>query len=313
MRRRPVVALALAAGLVLAGCGGATTTGGEPAAPVSSLAPTTAAPVGTAASDPGSAGPAVEVDGAAWAHVHTLALDGEQLLVGTHRGLFAQQPGAEPERVSDTAFDVMGLARDGDRLLASGHPAEGEDLPADLGLRESTDGGATWATVSLEGEVDFHRLVAANGTVMGMSAHDGTLLRSTDGGTAWDDLGTPPLFDLALDPSDPRVVVATTEQGPVRSTDGGGTFEPIDGAPLIAFLAWTGTTLYGLAPDGRIHVSDDSGATWSARGSVGSGQPAALAADGDTVVALAGTVVAESTDGGATFRARLSLHGAEGH
>ena len=303
MRRRALAATTVAAALVLAGC---SATGTGPAAEP----PSTPAATSTGAEPKGTA---VQVDGTAWEHVHGLALDGQRLVVGTHQGLWGQDPGQDPVQVSDTAFDVMGLALDGDRWLASAHPAAGQDAADDLGLQASTDAGVTWAPVSLQGEVDFHRLVAAADTVMGMSAHDGKLLRSTDGGTTWDDLGTPALFDLAVDPAQPRTVVATTQKGPVRSTDGGTTFTPIPDAPLVAFLAWTNRTLYGLAPDGTLQASTDGGTTWEARGNAGSGQPGALAADGDTVVALTGSVVTQSTDGGATFAPRLNLIGAQGH
>jgi photosystem II stability/assembly factor-like uncharacterized protein len=298
MKGRVLAATTGAAALLLAGCSTAGTS-----APTEPPAQATSS---------GSAAP-VQVDGAAWEHVHGLALDGQRLVVGTHQGLWGQDPGQKPVEVSDTAFDVMGLALDGDRWLASGHPAAGQDAPPDLGLQASTDEGVTWAPVSLEGEVDFHRLVAAADTVMGMSAHDGTLLRSTDGGTTWDGLGTPALFDLAVDPAKPKTVVATTQQGPVRSTDGGITFTPIPDAPLVALLAWTNSTLYGLAPDGTLQASTDGGTTWEARGNAGSGQPAALAADGDTVVALTGSVVTQSSDGGASFTPRLIIAGAQGH
>lgn len=314
VRRVPAAVAVVAAGLLLAGCGGTATsapTGTSATASASAVSPPRA--TGSTGPSVAASGGAVEVDGAAWEHVHGLALDGPRLIVGTHQGLWAQDPGQAPIQVSATAFDVMGLALTGDRWLASGHPATGQDAPNDLGLQASTDAGVTWTPVSLEGEVDFHRLVAAGDTVMGMSAHDGKLLRSTDGGTTWDDLGKPALFDLALDPAKPATVVATTEQGPVRSTDGGATFTPIAGAPLIAFLAWTDTAVYGLAPDGTIHASTDGGMTWKQRGTAGDGQPAALAAAGDTVVALTGTTVEQSTDGGATFTPRLAIHGTQAH
>jgi hypothetical protein len=201
-------------------------------------------------------------------HIHNLAYDGRQLLIGTHEGLWGQAPGAKPAQLSDDAFDVMGLTTNGDRWLASGHPGEGMDAPADLGLLQSTDRGRTWAEVSLGGEVDFHRLAASGAVVVGLNAHDGRLLRSGDGGSAWTDLGVPGLYDLAVSPADPAVIVGSSESGPVRSTDSGASFQAVAGAPLLALLAWTGGTLYGADIDGRIHESTDDGASWSALGRV---------------------------------------------
>ncbi len=247
---------------------------------------------------------------AEWEHVHNLTLDGSRLLVGTHEGLWVQPQGQPAQLVSDPPFDVMGLALSGQRMIASGHPAEGQDLPADLGLQQSIDDGVTWTGVSLEGEVDFHRLGVSGRVVLGLSAHDGRLLRSTDGGATWADLGSPPLYDLAVNPTDAQTVIGTTEQGPVSSNDGGTTFAPLADAPLLALLSWTPTHLYGVTPDGTLHTSTDQGATWDEVGTV-PGQPAAIAAQDKHVVVLAGDTIFESTDGGANFAPRII--GVSGH
>ena len=295
--RRVAVAVMVLVGVVtVSGCGGSPTT--APAATESPGAPATSTGTGPV--------PA----GSEWGHVHNLTLDGDRLLLGTHEGLWEQSSGQPARLLSDPPFDVMGFALSGQLMLASGHPGEGQDLPADLGLRQSTDGGTSWTGVSLEGQVDFHRLSAAGAVVLGLSAHDGRLLRSTDGGRTWTGLGSPALFDLALDPADADHVVGTTELGPAMSSDGGATFEPITGAPLLALLAWTRKALYGVTPDGGVHSSTDGGSTWQVTGSV-PGQPAALAADAGRVVVLAGDTVMESTDGGATFSPRIT--GIAGH
>ena len=242
---------------------------------------------------------------AEWEHVHNLTLDGNRLLVGTHEGLWAQPGGEAAQLVSDPPFDVMGLALSGQAMFASGHPAEGQDLPADLGLQRSTDGGVTWTGVSLEGEVDFHRLRVSGRALLGVSAHDGTLLRSTDEGDSWTDLGVQPLYDLAVSPQNAEQVVGTTERGPVASDDGGTSFAPLTGAPLLALLSWSSNQLYGVSPDGVVHLSRNDGASWSQVGRV-AGQPSAIAAQGKTVVVLAGETVFESRDGGATFAPRIT-------
>lgn len=296
IRPTPLASLVLAAGLVLTGCSTSTDPGARPASNIPATPPaasSSASPSGPVAADP------------AWAHVHNLTLDGDRLLIGTHEGLWAQLPGLPAEQVSDQAFDVMGFAQAGDTMYASGHPGDGQDAPPDLGLRSSTDAGKTWSTVSLEGQVDFHRIRADETVVQGLSAHDGKLLRSTDTGKTWTDLGTPALFDFALDPKDPAHLIGTTQTGPMRSTDGGATFQPIPEAPLLAFLAWSGTTLHAIGADGTVQASTDSGDTWTQLAQL-LGQPQALAADGALVVALAGTTIWESTDGGKTFTPRVT-------
>lgn len=295
--RLVAAAACMLAGLGLAGCATGTDAANPP--------PTTTA-TGSAATL-GTPAAAVSAD-VAWGHVHNLTLDGDRLLLGTHEGLWEQRPGQQVRLLSHPPFDVMGFALAEDRALASGHPGEGQDLPGDLGLLKSTDDGRTWESVSLLGEVDFHRLRTSGDVVLGLSAHDGALLRSTDGGATWTELGTLPLVDLAVDPNDPHRVVATTQSGPVASSDGGATFAPLDQAPLLALLAWTDGTLYGVAPDGAVHASTDGGITWKPRGTAG-GQPAAIAADADRVVVLVEDSVEESVDGGTTFGLRLTAVG----
>lgn len=238
-------------------------------------------------------------------HIHNLAYDGEDLLIGTHEGLWSQEPGSLPEQRSQDPFDVMGLTLTDGQWFASGHPGEGMDAPADLGLMASADQGRTWTALSLSGEVDFHRLAASDRVIVGVSAHDGRLLRSDDAGSRWTDLGTPGLFDLAISPLNTAIIVGTTEDGPVRSSDSGVSFQPLAGAPFLALLAWSGSVLYGVDVDGGIHQSTDNGTTWNARGSL-TGQATAIAAGGSKIAALVGDSIMESVDDGASFTARIT-------
>lgn len=243
-------------------------------------------------------------------HVHNLGYDGATLLLGTHEGLWAQVPGQSPVQISEKAFDVMGFATAGNRWLASGHPGADEDGPHDLGLLESTDQGVTWEPVSLSGEVDFHRLVTAGERIYGISSADNALLRSDDAGGTWTTLGTAPLYDIAVDPADPDTLLATTADGPVRSTDAGATFAPVLAPSLIALIAWTGDQLVGVDTDGLVLTSTDAGDSWQRPGRLPT-QPMALAADGSRIAALVDGTVFESSDGGSTFTERIS--GIEGH
>jgi photosystem II stability/assembly factor-like uncharacterized protein len=244
------------------------------------------------------------------AHVHNIAYDGPALLLGTHEGLWSHMPSEAISPVSKAAFDVMGFTRNDDRWLASGHPAPGEESPANLGLLQSTDRGVTWEPVSLTGEVDFHRLVAADDQLFGIASAENTLLRSDDGGSTWITLGTPPLFDIAVNPADPDTLIGTTQDGPVRTTDAGVTFAPLTAPSLIALLAWTGDQLVGVDTDGHVLTSTDVGGTWQDMATLPM-QPMALAADGSRIAVLAGGTVYESTDNGATFTERIT--GIVGH
>lgn len=297
-----LIPLVLASTLVVGACSSGTAdegAGGGSAAPSASA--TTGGPSAAVPSEPIASVAA----SAEWSHVHNLTVDGDLLLIGTHGGLWSQLPGQPAQLVSEQPFDVMGFAQAGPTMYASGHPGPGQDAPSDLGLQTSEDTGRTWESTSLLGEVDFHRLRAQDTVVAGLSAHDGRFLRSADAGTTWSDLGSPGLFDFALDPSDPEIVIGTQQSGPVHSSDGGQTFNAIPDAPLLAFLAWTGTTVYSIATDNTVQTSTDAGVTWEQMGQL-EGQPQALGADGDRVVALAGSTIWDSTDGGRTFAPRIT-------
>lgn len=245
----------------------------------------------------------VEAD-ASMEHIHNLILTDSGLLLGTHQGLWLQHGMGSSVRMGTSHFDVMGLALAPNGIVASGHPGAGEEQVNDLGLRASRDQGRTWNNISLFGKVDFHRLVASGIAVMGISAHDGGLLRSEDSGKTWQALPNPNLFDLAMDPTDPSMIVGTTQTGLVRSIDGGKTFSAIQGAPLLALLSWDKTHLVGVTPQGALFESVDMGLNWRKLATV-NGEPGALSVRGNEIALLAGSTVFYSGDGGATFRPRI--------
>lgn len=236
-------------------------------------------------------------------HVHGLGVDpgGGDLYAGTHYGLIRFPERGEPTRVGEVQ-DFMGFTVVGpNRFLASGHPGEDQEGPANVGLIESTDGGRSWHTLSLAGQADFHALEARHGLIYGYNA--GVLMVSGDGRT-WDTRASLAMADLAISPEDPRTVLATTQQGLARSSDGGRSFQLVAGAPLLQLVTWTDTgTLIGVDPEGTVHVSSDGSASWKQRGSVGSAPQALTATVDEIFVAVADTIVA-SSDGGRTFQTR---------
>ncbi|WP_101255944.1 F510_1955 family glycosylhydrolase [Streptomyces barkulensis] len=247
--------------------------------------------------------------GAGIGHIHGLGInpgDGK-LYVATHRGVLAVDGEGSAKRMGDTA-DYMGFAVAGpDTFLGSGHPAEGSDEPANRGLIKSTDAGKTWKALSLAGEVDFHALEQAGNTVYGYDSTNG-MLRVSEDGESWDERAELAALDIAVSPADPDTVLATTEGGVARSTDGGETFA--GGAePVLAYLSWAGEDgLYGIASDGTVHHSGDGGGSWTETGTVPGGQAQALTAvTPDRVLAATAGGVYESTDGGKTFTERLDI------
>ncbi|MEX2290544.1 MAG: exo-alpha-sialidase [Mycobacteriales bacterium] len=241
---------------------------------------------------------------AGMAHVHGLAVDpaNGELLAGTHFGAFRIAEDGSVEQFGPTQ-DFMGFSVAGPgHYLASGHPGAGQGGPGNLGLIESTDGGQTWETVSLEGKADFHTLEARHGRVYG---HSGGQLMVSEDKKTWDERASIPLADLAVSPDDADTILVTTQQGLGASNDGGRSFQVVPDTPILALLAWTEDgMLVGVDPNGGVQVSADGGRTWDLRGTAG-GQPAAVTADGDDVfVATRDGRVVESNDAGRTFGVR---------
>jgi photosystem II stability/assembly factor-like uncharacterized protein len=246
----------------------------------------------------GGRGPAAAVE---FGHVHGLAVDhgSGALYAATHVGLFRVDGQRTAVRVSKQAPDLMGFTTAGPgHFLASGHPDQHGDGPANLGLIESTDGGVTWQTMSLSGAADFHGLRAAHGAVYGYNSTDGAFLVSTDR-RAWEHRSTTALGAFAVSPADPQTVLAVGRAGLQRSADGGRTWTPVPGAPPVGVLAWEqDAEVWGAGRDGTVWRSADGGATWQRRGRLPA-QPHALATHESTVfAAVTGDEILASTDGG---------------
>jgi photosystem II stability/assembly factor-like uncharacterized protein len=246
-------------------------------------------------------------------HVHGLGVnpaDGA-LFIATHTGLFrVAEDERKAERVADRYQDTMGFTIVGpNRFLGSGHPdlneAREKNLPSLLGLIESNDSGESWQPISLLGEADFHVLRFAGERVYGYDASNDRLLVSADRGRAWNELERPgPLIDLAVDPSDERRIVATTEEGLFESSDGGQSWNEVGEA--VGLLAWPRRELLFLvAGSGQVFASPDGGRLLEHRGESG-GQPAALLAEdaNELYVALHDGTIKRSTDGGASWTVR---------
>jgi len=275
-QRRFIVGAGLAAALALTGCG-------QAAAPQ-------AHSVG-AGSLPGE-------------HIHGISRDpgSGKVNLATHEGLFVRQPDGSWLQVGPTV-DLMSFAITGPgSFYASGHPADGVDLPAPVGLIKSTDAGRTWTVQSRGGESDFHALAASTAGVMGF---DGVLRTSADG-KSWVDGGLKAEPRSLASSPDGSQVLATTEQGVLRSADGGRTWLPLASAPPLTLAAWAdATTVVGVSTQGSLVVSADAGRTWRTNlAALPDGQAisAGRAKNGRLeILAVTETGVLQSHDDGATL------------
>jgi hypothetical protein len=254
-----------------------------------------------------SGGPAGEHPG--MVHVHGLGIDpaDDSVYVATHHGLFRLSD-TGPELVGTDTHDLMGFTVAGPgHFYASGHPTLDDDAfrrpdhPPLLGLIETTDAGETWRPLSLLGEADFHALTVSHGTIWGHDATTGRLLASTDGRT-WehraqlDDV----VLALAVNPTDPQVLVTTTPDAHLLSTDGGRTWTPAE--PALAFASWDTITeiLWGIDSSGTLWTSPDA-QHWEPQATTVDGHPEALVASAGSVVVATSAGIHQSTDGGTTW------------
>jgi BNR/Asp-box repeat len=295
---RAWIALLLLAAVALAGCGG---------------------------EDAGGSGadlavPWVDPDGEP-PYIGSLSVNPEDasVLMGTNTGLFRIDPegSSEPEKVTgeldtpegsgEISAALVAEYTGPNQLMASGHPTEGQSLPAVLGLIRSEDGGRTWTSVSELGTSDFHALEQSGDRLVGSLFGQSQVLLSDDGGQNWETRSAPmPLVSLEIDPSDSNRWLGSTERGLFISTDGGESWRQHDPVPNMR-LAWAeGGEVYRIDPGGQVKVSTDGGESWEDRGSTG-GEPHALAVadDGMLYTALLDGTVKTSDDGGATFTDRV--------
>ena len=132
-----------------------------------------------------------EVEG----HVHALLQwgDTEEIVLGTHTGMFRTQEGESELVPVFEGPDFMGLVQDpfdGDRYWSSGH--WGANGMGNWGFAESTDRGASWTEISLTNQADFHQMAAAHDqedAVVGRWS--GRLHFSDDAGRSWTDYASP--------------------------------------------------------------------------------------------------------------------------
>jgi hypothetical protein len=298
--------------VALAGCGDD--------APPEADAPTptaTAAPAETSE-------PSAPSSGGGAPFVGSLAVDPGDgtLIAGTGLGLYRLGAGAKRARPFDGQLTtpsasgaispnlVLRFTGPGE-LIASGHPKDGgSGLPEDLGLIRSSDGGATWKSVSLLGKEDLHALDARGDVVAGQPVEAARVLVSMDGGRAFEERTPPSVpLDLDLDPADPRRMAITTADGLFVSKDGGGSWRQRDVLTTETHLAWSETgPLYRIDAAGIVQASEDGGESWEETGNAG-GSPTTVTVDdeGRLYVALAGGVIARSSDGGKQFEELVRL------
>ena len=167
------------------------------------------------------------------------------LMIATHTGLFRVGTEGDARYAWPIAirtrwgFTVVGP----DHFLGSGHPGSVRDDPPFLGLIESRDAGNEWRPISLRGKVDFPCTRGAGRNrvrIRERLRHARGALPSKRGRTDAHGFGwhRPRRYaGLAIDPRDPRHIVALGEQRGYVSRDAGSRWRPL-GTPG-GLVTWT--------------------------------------------------------------------------
>jgi len=232
--------------------------------------------------------------------------DTQRLLLGTHQGLFASNDGGRTwDATALSGQDAMNLARPSGRrrtIWAAGHnvlakstnggkrwddvrpaglpsldvhgfaadPRDPDVLLAAIagqGLFRSANGGDSYSLVSTEvGPAVMALAVFRDGRVLAGDMQQG-LMASEDGGKTWRRQLAEGVMGLAINPSDPRRVLATGP-GILLSQNGGRTWrktlELADGAGPVAWSRSEPKVAYVVGFDRTLYRTSDGGSTWSA-------------------------------------------------
>jgi photosystem II stability/assembly factor-like uncharacterized protein len=148
-----------------------------------------------------------------------------------------------------------------------------------LNLSRSTDAGKTWKQIGVGlGKNSLKHLLIDPGNPNTIYAAGGTftsIFKSTDQGNEFTELKVPvgatsDLYSLTMDPRNGSVLWAATEDGLLKTTDGGATWSQTDtgsGRYLLKTIAVdpndSSHLVAGAGGDG-IYTSRDGGATWAA-------------------------------------------------
>ena len=174
-------------------------------------------------------------------HAHGIgySADGSRILIPNHFGIAIYSAGRW-SKVTGPAHDYMGFVVTRDFIFTSGHVAGSRGVANPLGLMRSSDGGKSWITLGLQGQVEFHLVAAGylSNAVYVYNAEPNAAIpragiyrmmgerlvgwRGAAGRGLQGEIGM-----LTAHPTDAATIAAATTAGLFLSRDGGDEFKPM--------------------------------------------------------------------------------------
>lgn len=254
----------------------------------------------------GSGGPAASAGLPNTPDYHSLLVDPsdpQKLVLGTHAGLYTSSDGGRQWSFEALAgSDAMNLAREqADTVWLAGHQVfkqssdggvtwrdvQPSGLPsldihgfavdprnpgtlyaavAGLGLFRSQDEGTSFSLLSQQvGGAVMALAVLPDGRILAGDMGQG-LLESRDGGATWKPTLRAQVMGLAVSPSDPQRLLATTGVGIALSTNGGRTWRSVldlpEGSGPVAWSRSNPQLAYAIGLNRTLYRTGDSGNSW---------------------------------------------------
>jgi photosystem II stability/assembly factor-like uncharacterized protein len=203
--------------------------------------------------------------------------DSETVYAATYGDVFKSTNGGASWRSMGLSHSLVGALvldpNDPDTMYAGMLGAFAGGAWAKSGVFKSTDGGAGWRPVGLQGRnVSALAVDLAHPEHLYAGTDEHGVFKSTDAGASWHPAGLArkSVERLALDENDPLMIYATTGDGVFKSVDGGGSWRALNGkrAPRAGVTALVldprdSATLYAGTAAGVLKSVND-GASWRA-------------------------------------------------
>lgn len=237
-------------------------------------------------------------------HIHVVRALDDQIILGTHEGLYQYLSEKSVKRINPEKFDVMGLAVSSKGLFASGHPGPGSKLKEPVGLLFTPSQGGKWKEVSLSGVVDFHTLETVGSEIYGADSGSGQLMYSNNGGKSWAKRGVNTFIDIAPNPTRRAAVMAIKDGKLYQSFDALETIKEMKTLFVVESIDWAKGSL--MAASGRdLYQSKNSGKSWKKLVSMPS-SITSVTQSTKLIAFVMGSAIYSSSDGGKSFAKYLS-------